>query len=338
MTVQENVSLQNYNTFGLAVNARYFLEAEGIVDIRCILKDPKFSSLPMLILGGGSNLLFTKDFDGIVVKIDIKGIQKVKEDPDFVWIKAGAGEIWHDLVLYTIEQGYGGLENLSLIPGTVGAAPMQNIGAYGVEIKDTFEELEAINVSDGAMRTFNHAECEFAYRHSIFKGSLKDQFIISSVTFKLRKNPVFNTSYGDIRETLDKAGIKKLSLKAISNAIVQIRQSKLPDPAKIGNAGSFFKNPSIGKELFDQLKMQYPSMPGYDQPENKIKVPAGWLIEHCGWKGKTIGNVGVHDNQALVLVNRGGAQGAEVKELAEAIVKSVNEKFGIALTPEVNIV
>lgn len=338
MTIQENVSLQDYNTFGLAVNARYFLKAERIVDIRCILKDPEISSLPILILGGGSNLLFTQDFDGIVVKIDIKGIQKVKENPDYVWIKAGAGEIWHELVLNTIEQGYGGLENLSLIPGTVGAAPMQNIGAYGVEIKDTFEELEAINVNDGALRTFTHAECEFAYRHSIFKGALKDQFIISSVTFRLSKNPVYNTSYGDIQETFNNAGIKKLSLKAISNAIIQIRQSKLPDPEKTGNAGSFFKNPSIKKTLFDRLKRQYPTIPGYDQPENRVKVPAGWLIEQCGWKGKVVGNVGVHENQALVLVNRGGAKGTEVKELAEAIVKSVNEKFGIALTPEVNIV
>lgn len=337
MILQEGISLQAYNTFGLNVKARLFMQVENIEDLQSILKEAKFKGTPKLFLGGGSNILFTKDFDGLVVKLDIKGIEKVKENDDYVWIKVGAGENWHKLVLYSIEQNLGGIENLSLIPGTVGAAPMQNIGAYGVEIKDTFHELEAVNVASGDLKTFNNEECEFAYRHSIFKGIQKDQLVIASVTFRLAKKPVFNTSYGDIRTTLQKSE-KEISLRSISDAIIEIRQSKLPDPLKIGNAGSFFKNPVVDTSLFNSLKKDYPGIPGYEQPDNLVKVPAGWLIEQCGWKGKTIGNVGVHENQALVLVNRGGAKGEEVKQLAESIIASVADKFGIALSPEVNIV
>ena len=326
------------HTFGLTVNARFFAEVSTVDDLQAILEEPTLKDMPKLVLGGGSNLLFTKDFEGLVIRIKITGIEKVKEDIEHVWIRAGAGENWHQFVLYCIEQGYGGLENLSLIPGTVGAAPMQNIGAYGVEIKDHFEELDALSIKEGVLKTFTHAACEFAYRHSIFKTGLRDQYIIVSVTFRLDKNPVFNTSYGAIQETLDKNGVQQLSLKAISDAVIEIRQSKLPDPEKIGNAGSFFKNPTISKELYESLKISFPAIPGYDQPEGTVKVPAGWLIEQCGWKGKTVGHVGVHENQALVLVNRGDAKGAEVKALAESIQLSVKEKFGIELIPEVNMV
>lgn len=338
MTIQEEISLQAYNTFGVDVKARLFMNTESIEDLQIILKEPKFEGISKLFLGGGSNILFTKDYDGLVVKLDIKGIDQVKEDDDFVWLKAGAGENWHNLVLHSIEKNLGGLENLSLIPGTVGAAPMQNIGAYGVEIKDTFHELVALNIVTGELKTFNNAECEFAYRHSIFKGSLKDQFVIVSVTFRLAKKPIFKTSYGDILKTLEKSGETEITLKSISDAIIEIRRSKLPDPLKIGNAGSFFKNPVVEKSFFSMLQKDYPDIPGYTQADTQVKVPAGWLIEQCGWKGKTVGNVGVHENQALVLVNRGGAKGEEVKQLSETIIASVGDKFGIALSPEVNFV
>lgn len=338
MIIQENFPLQSLNTFGLAVSARYFVSINAIADLQAILAHPVYGKMPRLILGGGSNLLFTKDFEGIVIKMDVKGIEKIKEDDDHIWIKVGAGENWHRFVLHCIDKGYAGLENLSLIPGTVGAAPMQNIGAYGVEIKDYFEVLEAVNIQDGSVKSFINEACQFGYRDSVFKRELKDQYIIVSVTFRLNKKPVFNTSYGAIRETLDQFGVKTLTIKAVSDAVIHIRQSKLPDPAKIGNAGSFFKNPSIEASLYAQIKETFPTVPGYDQPDGSIKVPAGWLIEQCGWKGKTIGNVGVHENQALVLVNRGNAQGEEVKQLAEAIQTSVKEKFGVWLSPEVNMV
>lgn len=338
MIIQRNISLKNLNTFGIDATAAYFANIESLGELRSLLADPAWKAIPKLVLGGGSNLLFTKDYHGLAIKISIKGIEKLKENEQHVWIRAGAGEIWHELVLYSIEAQLGGIENLSLIPGTVGAAPMQNIGAYGVEIKDTFEALEAVNIDTGSTRIFTNQECEFAYRHSVFKGELKDQYIITAVTFKLNKKPRFNISYGAIAETLENKGVKELSLKAVSDAVIQIRQSKLPDPAQIGNAGSFFKNPSIGLSLFGSIKEAYPSIPGYEQPDGNIKVPAGWLIEQCGWKGKVVGHVGAHENQALVLVNHGGATGSEVRRLAESIIESVQQKFGVALSPEVNIV
>lgn len=338
INIQENYPLKSLNTFGLDVKARYFVAVHSVEELRPVLADSVYGRLPRLVLGGGSNLLFTKDFEGIVIKMSIKGIEKVKEDNEHVWLKVGAGENWHQFVLYCIEHAYAGLENLSLIPGTVGAAPMQNIGAYGVEIKDVFEALEAVKIEDGTIRTFTNQECQFGYRHSIFKQEVKDQYIIVSATFRLNKKPIFNTSYGAIQETLNKFGVTTLSIKAISNAVIHIRQSKLPDPAKIGNAGSFFKNPSIEPSLYAQLKGTYPTIPGYEQPDGLVKVPAGWLIEQCGWKGKTAGNAGVHANQALVLVNRGNAKGEEIRKLAEAVQASVQEKFGITLSPEVNFV
>lgn len=337
MTVSENISLKSFNTFGIEARARYFVRVQSPRELGDVLANPAYNSLPRLVLGGGSNVLFINDyFDGLVIKIDIKGIAVLEETDQSVRIEVGAGEVWHDLVMYTIEKGYSGLENLSLIPGTVGAAPMQNIGAYGVEIKETFDSLEALHVESGQRRRFTNAECRFGYRESVFKHELKGQYIITSVRFNLSKMPVFHTSYGAIQDTLREMGVAELSVKAISEAVCRIRRSKLPDPAQIGNAGSFFKNPEIPKAQYDALRAQHPDMPGYITSQDLVKVPAGWLIEQCGWKGKIVGATGVHKLQALVLVNYGEAKGQEIKALAEQVQQSVQERFGIRLTPEVN--
>ncbi|WP_259015616.1 UDP-N-acetylmuramate dehydrogenase [Emticicia fluvialis] len=338
MTVQTNVSLKPYNTFGLEATAKYFVEVSGIEQLHAILNDPAFQQTERLILGGGSNLLLTQDFNGIVIKIAIKGIEKIKEDEENIWLKAGAGEVWHDLVMYCVNNEYAGVENLSLIPGTVGAAPMQNIGAYGVEIKEVFESLEAIEIKTGNIKTFTKEECRFGYRESIFKHEAKGRYVIINVTFKLCKAPVFQVAYGAIQETLAAMNVETLSIKAISEAVISIRQSKLPNPAEIGNAGSFFKNPEIPKAQFDLLKERFPSVPSYPVNENTVKVPAGWLIEQAGWKGQRFGQVGVHTKQALVLVNYGGGKGNEIKELSQKIQQSVLEQFGIQLQAEVNFV
>ena len=339
MQIQKNISLKPFNTFGIAAKAAYFCEINSAAALTSFLQENKTANdTPLLILGGGSNLLFTKDFPGIVLKNNISGIQVIKEDENHVWVKAGAGENWHAFVLHCINLGYGGVENLSLIPGTMGAAPMQNIGAYGVEIKDVFEQLEAVAIESGKLQYFNNADCKFGYRESVFKNIYKNQFVITSVTLKLSKHPVINTSYGAIEETLQNWGIANPTIHDVSNAVIHIRQSKLPNPADIGNAGSFFKNPVVAKEVYDRLKTQYPEMPGYIVSEKEMKVPAGWLIEQCGWKGKRFGEVGVHKNQALVLVNYGNADGEAVKELAYKISASVADRFGIELTPEVNMV
>ncbi len=338
MTIQKQVSLQKYNTFAIDAIASHFVEVTTVEELQSILSDDTYNRMPKLILGGGSNLLFTQNFDGLVIKIAILGQEIISEDAQHALIKVGAGVNWHQLVLHTLDLGLGGLENLSLIPGTVGAAPMQNIGAYGVEIKDTFVELQAVEISTGKVATFDNTSCEFGYRYSVFKDALKDRYIIVNVTFKLLKSPVFNITYGAIEDTLKASGIRDLSLKAVSDAVIRIRQSKLPDPAKIGNAGSFFKNPTVDRPIFDGLKVRYADMPGYELPDGQVKVPAGWLIEKSGWKGKRVGNVGVHELQALVLVNYGHAVGNEVRELAFAIQASVMDKFGIALMPEVNMV
>lgn len=292
----------------------------------------------LLVLGGGSNVLLTKDFDGMVICIRMLGIEKLHEDDEHVWVKAMAGEVWHNFVLWCIQKGYGGVENLSLIPGCVGAAPMQNIGAYGVEIKDTFDSLEAMDIETAELKTFTKAACKFGYRESVFKNEVKGKYIISSVTFRLTKQPMLNISYGAIQQTLQKHGITEPSIKDVSNAVIEIRSSKLPDPKKLGNSGSFFKNPEIPSSQFDQLKQTYPEMVGYPAPNNQIKVAAGWLIEQCGWKGKVVGHTGSHKDQALVLVNYGGATGDEIWQLALAIQQSVKDKFGIDIIPEVNIV
>ncbi len=338
MKIQENISLKPFNTFGIDIKARWFCSFENENDVINLLSNDRFQEEKKLILGGGSNLLFTCDFDGLVMKNDIRGIDKLKEDENHVWLRIGAGENWHEFVLYCISHGWAGVENLSLIPGTVGAAPMQNIGAYGVEIKEVFESLEAIHIKDKAIKTFSNEDCRFGYRESYFKKEGKGQYIITSVTLKLSKQPAFNISYGAIAQTLEESGVQKLSIKAVSDAVIHIRQSKLPDPKNIGNAGSFFKNPTIDFIDFEQLKIQFPNMPGYEQPENTIKVPAGWLIEQCGWKGKTLGQIGVHKNQALVLVNYGEGKGGDIKDLAQEIKKSVARKFGIEIEEEVNVV
>ncbi|MCU0341582.1 MAG: UDP-N-acetylmuramate dehydrogenase [Spirosomaceae bacterium] len=335
--MQSNVSLKTYNTFGIDVTARYLVEADNEQDIDTLFQLPDFEKLPKLVLGGGSNLLFTQDFNGVVLKNNIKGIEIVKEDADHVWVQVGAGENWHEFVLYCVERDWGGLENLSLIPGTVGAAPIQNIGAYGVELSATCEQVEAIALTDGKKRVFSREECRFGYRDSIFKHEAKGQYIITSVRFRLSKYPVLQTSYGDIQKTLDQLNPKRLNIKAVSDAVVKIRRSKLPDPAEIGNAGSFFKNPEVALTVFEQLKTQYPDLPSYETDPHTRKIPAAWLIEQCGWKGKRVGNVGVHTRQALVLVNHGNARGEELRQLSEKIKASVQQQFGISLQVEVNI-
>lgn len=338
IAIQENVSLRPYNTFGLEAVARYFVQINQVEDLEAVLQRPDLARLPRLLLGGGSNVLLTKNFDGLVIRMAIKGIDVLRQDESHVWLKAGAGEDWHGLVQYCLAHNYAGMENLSLIPGSVGASPMQNIGAYGVEIKDVFDSLEAIHLETGHRRSFSHTDCRFGYRESVFKHELKGQYAIVSVTFRLSKTPVFRLDYGDIRRTLDEMGVQDPSIRVVSEAVVRIRRSKLPDPAEIGNAGSFFKNPEIPRAQFERLKIRYPELPGYPAPADLVKVPAGWLIEQAGWKGRRLGAVGVHDRQALVLVNYGGGTGLEIKDLAEKVQASVEEKFGIRLSVEVNFV
>lgn len=337
MKVQENVSLRQYNTFNLEASARYFAAFHSRESLEEILRDPQFRHTPKLILGGGSNILLTKDFDGLVLKNEVKGIHTVSEDDDHVYVKAGAGENWHQFVMHCIEKGYAGLENLSLIPGNVGASPMQNIGAYGVEIKDVFEELEALHLQEHSLVSFNREACAFGYRESVFKRQYKDQFAILQVIYKLNKKPVLNTSYGAIEQELERMG-KTASVRAISEAVINIRSSKLPNPAEIGNAGSFFKNPEVTKEKYGELKLAFPHIVAYPLPGDRYKLAAGWLIEQCGWKGYRNGDAGVHARQALVLVNYGNARGGELVELSWQVVDSVKEKFGVALEREVNII
>lgn len=342
MSIQEHISLKPFNTFGISAMARYFAafnSVENLSELLSIIKQGlTYEKASILILGGGSNVLFTKDFDGFVLKNDLKGIQLLRDDEQHYYVKAMAGENWHRMVMHCIQKGYAGLENLSLIPGNVGASPMQNIGAYGVEIKDVFEELEAYHIKENTIKKFGLDDCAFGYRESVFKRKLKNEFVILSVTFKLKKVPVFNTSYGAINQELEKTGVQELSIKAISQAIINIRSSKLPNPAEIGNAGSFFKNPEIDNASFEMLKKQFPDIAGYSLPNQKTKLAAAWLIEKCGWKGYRKGDAGCHAKQALVLVNYGNAKGNEILELSRQIISSVYEKFGVMLEREVNIV
>ncbi|MVM29777.1 UDP-N-acetylmuramate dehydrogenase [Spirosoma sp. HMF4905] len=340
LNIQSHVSLKPYNTFRIDANARYWVEISNEEDLQTLLHLADFIDTPKLILGGGSNVLLCQNFDGLVVKINIQGIDIAREDDDHIYLTVGAGVNWHELVLFCVKRGYAGMENLSLIPGTVGAAPMQNIGAYGVELEQVFESLTAIHVLTGKKRTFTHADCAFGYRESVFKRELKGQYIITSVTFQLDKLPTFHIRYGAIQETLVEMGVSEenLTIKAISEAVIRIRRSKLPDPAQIGNAGSFFKNPEISTTQFDLLKAKYPALPGYPTGNDLVKVPAGWLIEQAGWKGYRSGDAGVHTKQALVLVNYGSATGDEIMILAKQVQKSVQEKFGVSISPEVNIV
>jgi UDP-N-acetylmuramate dehydrogenase len=335
----EFVSLRPHNTFGIEVRARYFVQVGTVPQLLAALALPQAQAGPLLVLGGGSNVLFTQDFPGLVIKLGLMGQEKLHEDGDHVWVRAGAGEPWHGFVQWSLAHGWGGLENLSLIPGTVGAAPMQNIGAYGVELRDTFHSLQAVEIATGQVQVFDNASCQFGYRESIFKHQAKGRYIIASVTFRLAKQPTLHLGYGAIRDTLAAAQIVEPTIHDVGRAVVQIRQSKLPDPAQLGNAGSFFKNPEIGQTQYDALKAEFPTLPGYPGTgPDRVKVAAGWLIEQCGWRGKRVGNTGAHKDQALVLVNYGGATGLEIWALAQAIQASVQAKFGIAIQPEVNLV
>ena len=337
MQIQENISLKKFNTFGMDVLARYFYAFSTVDQMQEIGASDTFKHYPVLVLGGGSNMLLTTNFEGLVIKNEIPGIGLISEDADHYFVKVGAGVDWHEFVLYCLEKNYAGVENLALIPGKVGASPMQNIGAYGVEMKDVFHSLEAINVDDLNLVTFYNADCEFGYRESIFKNKCKNQFIITSVTFRLNKVPVFKTAYGAIEDALQEMKVDTLSIQHIAQAVMRIRNSKLPNPNVIGNAGSFFKNPEIDTIQFESLKKYFPNINGYPTDSGKIKIAAGWLIEQAGWKGYRNGDAGCHDKQALVLVNHGKATGSEIFELSENIISSVHDKFGIFLHREVNI-
>ena len=333
MQLQQHISLRNYNTFGIDVPAEYFTEVHNEEDVAALAALRR----PLHILGGGSNVLLTGPVKGVVVRNCLKGIEMLREDERHVWLRAAAGETWHEFVLYTIERGWGGLENLALIPGTVGAAPIQNIGAYGVEAKEFIEHVTFYDFEDNKTLTWDNAACNFGYRDSVFKHALKGRVLITSVVFKLARQPVFNTSYGAIEEELHRMEVRELSVRAVAQAVINIRSSKLPDPKVVGNAGSFFKNPTITRAAYEALLAAHPDIPHYRVNDEMVKVPAAWLIEQCGWKGCKRGNAGVHDRQALVLVNRGGATGAELWQLSGDIVASVKERFGILLEREVQV-
>lgn len=337
MRILRNFSLKNYNTFGIDVRAKRFISIENIEDLRNILR--KTYAAELFILGGGSNMLLTGDIQKTVIHIGIKGKEVISEDDNEVIVRAAAGENWHEFVLWTLKLNFGGLENLSLIPGNVGTAPIQNIGAYGVELKDNFVSCHAMNIQTLEEREFSLKDCEFDYRNSIFKNQLKNQYIITAVDFRLtKKNHQLKTDYGAINDELDKQGIADPGINDISKAVIAIRQSKLPDPKKIGNSGSFFKNPIVAKDLFEKLKSEFPELPSYNVSDENVKIPAGWLIDKTGLKGYREGDAGVHKNQALVLVNYGKASGEEILGLARKVQNMVYQKFGIELEPEVNII
>jgi UDP-N-acetylmuramate dehydrogenase len=328
--------LKPFNSFGISAIANEFIEITSVNQLKLLIQSQKLNNF--LVLGGGSNILFTKDFEGLIIKNQLLGISVLEQNNEMVLVKAAGGENWHNFVRHCVSNGWGGIENLSLIPGTVGAAPLQNIGAYGVEIKESLVSLEAINLTTGELKTFNNEQCQFGYRESIFKHQLKGQYFICSVTFKLHKKAVPNISYGDISKVLNEWNILQPDIADVSDAVIHIRTSKLPDPALLGNAGSFFKNPVIDLSKFLDLQKRFPDIKSFPAADGKIKIPAAWLIEQCGFKGKRFGNVGVHENQALVLVNYGGGTGKDILELSKRIIESVKEKFGIELQTEVNII
>jgi UDP-N-acetylmuramate dehydrogenase len=335
MNIQNHFSLKNYNTFGIEAFAQAFTAVTSVNELKEVLENQK----DIFVLGGGSNMLLTQDIHKLVVHVALKGIEIVDENEDFVWVKANAGENWHEFVLWCIKHNFGGLENLSLIPGNVGTTPIQNIGAYGKEIKDSLFTCEAVAIETLENRTFTNEECRFGYRESIFKNELKDQYIITAVTFKLTKNNhVLNTSYGAIDAELEKMNISNPTIKDVSDAVIAIRSSKLPNPKELGNSGSFFKNPIIAKEQYEKAVVHFPDMPHYKVSETEVKVPAGWLIEQAGFKGKRFGYAGIHKNQALVLVNYGNATGQEILEVSKNIQQTILEQFGIAIEAEVNII
>ncbi len=337
MQIHNNFSLKKYNTFGIEAKAKQFVAVHNIDELKSILEN--HASNKKFILGGGSNMLLTQDIDALVIHVDLKGKKIIKEDDDFVWVESQAGENWHEFVLWTINQNFGGLENMSLIPGNVGTTPVQNIGAYGTEIKDTFVSCEAMNIATQEMKTFTKEDCNFGYRESIFKQEAKDNYVITSVVFKLTKrHHKINTSYGDITKELEKQNVTTPTLKDVSNAVIAIRQSKLPDPKELGNSGSFFKNPIISKELFKKVQQKFPEVKFFEVSPTEVKVPAGWLIEHCGLKGYRKDDAGVHKNQALVLVNYGNATGQDILNLSKYVQKTVFDKYGIAIEAEVNVI
>jgi UDP-N-acetylmuramate dehydrogenase len=335
MEIQTNFSLKNYNTFGISAFAKSFISVTSEDELKTVLQQQQ----DIFILGGGSNMLLTKDIGKTVVHMNLKGIAVTKETEDYVWVTAQAGENWHEFVLWCLERNFGGLENLSLIPGNVGTTPIQNIGAYGVEIKDTMVSCEAISIKTQEKHIFTNAECAFEYRESIFKKELKNQYIITAVTFQLtKKNHQLKTSYGAIEAELQQKNISNPTIQDVSRAVIAIRQSKLPDPKELGNSGSFFKNPIISRATYEKALQNFPEMPHYKVSEELVKVPAGWLIEQAGFKGKRFGDAGIHKNQALVLVNYGNATGAEIEAVSKDIQKTVLEKFGVAIEAEVNII
>jgi UDP-N-acetylmuramate dehydrogenase len=332
--IKTNHSLRKYNTFGMNVKAKAFLKIYSTIQLQNLLSQ---YDGPLFILGGGSNMLLTQDVDSLVLHNQIMGQEISRRFKKTVYVRAGGGENWHDFVYWTIAQELGGLENLSLIPGTVGASPIQNIGAYGVELKDVFHQLKAIDIQTGELKTFRHKDCEFGYRDSVFKRKLKGRYFITEVIFKLSLEPKVNIRYGAIQRVLEEKGIENPGIDDVSQAVIEIRSSKLPDPAKIGNSGSFFKNPEVSNRLFKKIQKDNPAMPFYPLAGNKTKIPAGWLIEQCGWKGKRVGETGCHKDQALVLVNYGKATGQEIWTHAERVMDSVEERFGIRLEAEVNL-
>lgn len=335
--IERNVSLRPYNTFGIDVNAAGLATFHNVEQLIQLLDENPFDKF--MILGGGSNVLYTSDYDGLVLINKIKGISIVDSDNEYTLVKAGAGEVWHEFVLRCIDQNLGGIENLSLIPGSVGASPMQNIGAYGVEIKDVFVELEALNIATKKIEVFKHEDCQFGYRESVFKRALKGQYVIINVTYRLtNRNHKLKTRYGAIQEELEARKINSPTIKEISDVVIAIRQSKLPDPKEIGNAGSFFKNPVVEHAVLQQILKKYPDAPNYPAANGKVKLAAGWLIDKAGWKGKTFNQFGVHKNQALVLVNYNLAQGSDIYKLSENILQDIYQKFGVSLEREVNII
>jgi len=337
--ISENISLKNYNTFAIDVHAKYYAEITNENDLLELKDFIRSNNTTFLILGGGSNILFTQDFDGLVLKIEVKGIKIVEENKDYVLIEVGAGVVWDDFVLFSVEKNLGGIENLSLIPGKVGAAPIQNIGAYGQEVKDTIHSVKGIYLDTFEKHIFTGSECNFSYRNSLFKSDLKNKFLITNVLFKLKKNPLINTSYGSIEKELKNLGKNSsiISIKDVREAVIRIRKTKLPDPAILGNAGSFFKNPSVDSKQFSELKNKYPEITGFESGENNVKLSAGWLIEKCGLKGYRTGDVGIYNRQALVIVSYGNASGTEILDFSIYVKDKVQQKFGILLQEEVNI-
>ncbi len=333
--IKENHSLKPYNTFGIDVKARYFFRANSLEELRDVLENHR-DCFPFMIIGEGSNILFTRDFNGLIVQPAIMGISILEDDLEHCFVEVGAGENWDDFVRWSVESNLGGIENLSLIPGSTGSSPIQNIGAYGAEVKDVIKSVKYLDLESFETVVMSNPECNFGYRTSIFKTQLKNRMVITSVVFSLSHNPVFNTKYGNLQAEVEKMG--GLNLEKVRNAVINIRRSKLPDPGILGNAGSFFKNPVVEAEIANKLKVQNDLLPLFPVSEEEAKIPAGWLIEQCGWKGKRIGSAGVYDKQALVLVNYGNASGAEIYDLAMKISDSVFDRFGIKLETEVNIV